>query len=281
MAIRLISDGGSDLPKEILERYKISVVPLYIHFTNEEYRSDLDATIFYEKLRGAKELPKTSSPSPYDFLQVFTNTMDDEDLLVISISSAISSTYDHALRAKEMFLEEYPNRRIEIIDSRTASMGSGLLIYQAAKLIELGKSFQEVVHTMREKVKKTRTFFFLETLENVIKGGRLDRVKGTIANVLNIKLMMHASEEGKIDVLEKVRGTQNAIKRLIEQVGEYGKDFEEKILAVAHSNCEEKARQVIQKVMSKYPFAEVIFSNMGPVIGTYAGEGGVLLAYEV
>lgn len=117
------------------------------------------------------------------------------------------------------------------------------------------------------------------TLENVIKGGRLDRVRGTVASVLNIKLLMKASEEGSVEVIEKIRGTQKALQRMIDKLGEIRHEYDQDVIAVAHSNCEERAREVLKQLLEKYPFRNVLFSNMGTVIGTYAGEGGVLIAY--
>lgn len=282
MNVRIITDGGADLTVELIEKYNISIVPLNIHFPHSEYKTgvDLDTGKFYRLMKESKELPKTSSPTPYDFYEEFKRGYVGEPIIVITITSALSSTYDHAVIGKGLFLEEYPEAQIEVIDSRTGSAAMTLLTVHAARMSQEGASFTEIVDALYKKVKSVHTFFVLETLENVIKGGRLDRVKGAIASMLNIKLLLFADENGKIDVLEKVRGTQNAIKRLIDQVGEYSKDFEQKILSVAHGNCEEKARKVVQQILERYPFAEVILSKIGPVIGTYSGEGAIILAYE-
>lgn len=282
MNVRIITDGGADLSEELIQKYHIGVVPLNIHFPQAEYKTggELDSAAFFQLMKEHKELPKTSSPTPYDFYEEFKRGYKGEPIIVISITSALSSTYDHANIGKSLFLEDYPEAEIEVIDSRTGSAAMALLTVHAARMSQAGESFAEIVEVLYKKVKSVHTFFVLETLENVIKGGRLDRVKGAIASMLSIKLLLFADEHGKIDVLEKVRGTQNALKRLIDQVGEYSKDFEQKILSVAHGNCEEKAQKVVQQILERYPFAEVIFSKIGPVIGTYSGEGAIVLAYE-
>lgn len=281
MNVRVITDGGADLSQELVEQYQIGVVPLNIHFNHGEYKTDVLATEkFYQLMKESKELPKTSSPTPHDFYEEYKRGYQGEPIVVITITSALSSTYDHAVVAKGLFLEEFPNAQIEVIDSRTGSAAMALLTVYAVRMSQAGATFEEMVETLYKKVKSIHTFFVLETLENVIKGGRLDRVKGAIASMLSIKLLLFADEFGKIDVLEKVRGTQNALKRLVDQIGEVSKDFEEKILSIAHGNCEEKARKLINQILERYPFAEVILSKIGPAMGTYAGEGAIVLAYE-
>lgn len=281
MAIKIFSDGSADLPKHILEQLGITLVPLSVHFESERYNSAMDLRKFYSKMKEEKELPKTSSPSPHDFYEHFTRTEEHEEILCIAVSSKLSSTYHHALMGKEMLEEDGSgNRKIHVIDSKNASLGLGILVYKAAQLAKEGHSMQELLQSLMRNIHEVRNYFVLDTLENVVKGGRLDRVRGAIASVLNIKLLMKASEEGSLEVLEKVRGTPNAIKRMIDKIGEAGHDFEKRILAIAHSNCEERAKEVMETILKRYPFKEVILSEMGPVIGTYAGEGGILVAHS-
>ncbi|WP_261300894.1 DegV family protein [Paenibacillus andongensis] len=277
--IKIITDSSCDLPEMIVNEIGIAIVPLSVHFGEECMPPDMELTDFYARMKKESVLPKTSSPAPQLFLAEYQKAKVDQDILVISLSSALSSTYHHAVMAKEMLLEEGYTGRIEVIDSKTTSLGLGVLVYKAAKLAEANVPFEQIVEVIGQSVKTSGTFFFLDTLENVIKGGRLDRVRGAVASVLNIKLLMKGSEEGAIEVLEKIRGTQQALKRLIAKIGEAQHDFDKDVIAVAHCNCEDRAREVLDQLLEKYPFRKVLFSNMGTVIGTYAGEGGVLIAY--
>ena len=176
-----------------------------------------------------------------------------------------------------MFHEEQPDRRIEVINSKTASSGLGIIVCHAAEMARDGASFESIVEQAHEYTEDTLTMFLLDTLDNVIKGGRLDRVRGTIASALNIKLLMKASDDGSLEVLDKVRGNKRAIRQFIQKIGEYGHNLEDKVLAVAHSNCEDKAKALIEQIQERYKFKDVILSTMGPLIGTYAGEGGLLV----
>ncbi|CAM3491438.1 DegV family protein [Marinicrinis lubricantis] len=279
MTVKIITDGSADLPKDLATALNIKVVPLTVQFEDAVMSSDIENSEFYDRMKKSAVLPKTSSPSPHQFYEAMKEQGEHEHVLVLTLTSQLSSTHQHALMARDMLLEEGNKTRVEVIDSKTASAGLGLIALHAAKLAGQRMPLDQIKTFVIEQIKQTRTHFFLDTLENVIKGGRLDKVKGKIASMLNIKLLMRASEEGQIEVMDKFRGTQNAIKRMVEKIGEKKIDFEKAVLAIAHSNDESKAQQVLEMIKSKYPFKEVVFSEMGPVIGTYAGEGGILIAY--
>lgn len=279
MTIQLITDSSADLPSSFTKSLQIQVVPLTVHFDEEVMDPDMQPNVFYEKMRGSRSLPKTASPSPNDFYEKVLQADPAADILIITLSPPLSSTYNHAVCAKRMLIEEGFTRRIEVIDSKTASMGLGLTVYKAAKAILDGIEFEPLVAAVQQWTRETRTYFFLETLENVIKGGRLDRVRGTVASMLNIKLLMKANEEGGLEVLEKVRGSKAALQRIFDKVVEDAKIGKGRILAVAHSNCEVKAQELIERIRQVVSFEECIVSDMGPVIGTYAGEGGIMVAY--
>jgi DegV family protein with EDD domain len=279
MGIKIITDGSADLPGELIEQWGIEVVPLHVSFGNEVFDLKQGNQAFYRAMKEHSVLPQTASPSPYDFLQAMEKH-PTHDLLVITISSNLSSTFQHAVLAKEMLETNGYRGTCHVLDSKTASLGLGLLVYRAAKASSQAASIDELASSMRTCIEGARTYFSLETLENVIKGGRLDRTKGAIASVLNIKLVMQASQEGFVEVVEKVRGTPKALTRLVEKLEEIKDQLGDKILGIAHSNCDERAVEFMQRVLKDYPFHEVVFSEMGPVIGTYAGEGGVLLTFS-
>ncbi|UHA72829.1 DegV family protein [Paenibacillus sp. 481] len=280
MTIHIITDGSSDLTSEITQQFGINVVPLHVRFGDELHTSEMDGAEFYKRMREEEELPKTASPSPGAFLELYKSLSADRDILVLCITPELSSTYNHALMAKEMYEEEGHPNRVEVLDSKTTSLGLGLLAVRAAELAQTGETLQSVSQKMQQYAKETRTYFTVDTLENVIKGGRLSRLKGTVASMLNIKLVMEANEDGAVEVLEKVRGTQKALRRLIDKVGEAWHSTDKDWVAFAHSNCEERARTFMESLLAKYPFKRVLFVNIGPVIGTYSGEGCVLVTYQ-
>jgi DegV family protein with EDD domain len=279
MPIKIITDSGSDLPLEYIKKYNISVVNLTVHFGCEMMSENMDVERFYAKMKASQELPTTASPSPLDFLEKFKEVEEGTDILVISMSSNISSTYQAAMIAKEMYEEEGHQNVIEVIDSMTFSGGLSLVIGLAAKWSESCTSLYELKDKVVRQLKDVRAYFTLETLENVIKGGRLSRLSGTVASMLNIKLLLRISEDGKVEVVEKTRGFQKALTSLLAKIDEKQHDYENAVIAIVHSNCEERALEIKERILDKHPFKEVLFSTMGPIMGTYAGEGGIGVAF--
>ncbi len=276
-----MTDGGADLSKRMHKELDVIVVPLYLHFEDEEYRSGvtIDLPTLFKKTKETKKLPQSSAPSPNDFYEAYKKVDPNKPILMLSMTKGLSSTYEHAVLGKNMLLEEEPRRKIEVINTKTASCGIALLLHESQKKIDAGYTFDELVEHLHERVEQTATLFVLKTLENVILGGRLDRVKGALAKTLKIKLLMRASEEGEIEVTEKVRGNKKSIRRFIEQIGEITKNIEDKVITMAHCNTEERAKTVLAEIMSKYPFKDGYIMETGPLIATYGGEGALVISF--
>src|SRR5690625_430837 len=280
MNIQLMTDGGADIPNLIGNALDIKVVPLYIHFKNEHLKSsDISMSKFFQKIKKTNELPRSSAPSPNDFYEAFKKVEADTPIIMLSLSKALSSTYENAVSGKNMLLDEEPDRKIEVIDTKTASCGIALLLYESSVKLRENYSFEQLVEHLYERVEQTTTLFVLKTLENLILGGRLDKVKGTIAKTLNIKLLMKASEEGAIEVSEKVRGDKKSIRRFIDQIGDYAKNFENKVITMTHCASEDRANSVLNKIMEQYPFKNSFLTETGPLISTYGGEEALVISF--
>lgn len=276
-----MTDGGADVPEHLSERSHVHVVPLYLHFSDEQQKSDLsvDMTAFHQKIKDKKELPRSAAPSPSDFYDAYKLVDASKPILMLSLSGGLSSTYENAVAGKNMLLEEAPDRIIEVINTKTASCGIALLLQEANDKIDAGYTFPALVEHLRDRVEHTTTLFILKSLENLILGGRLDRVKGTIAKTLNIKLLMKGNEEGAIEVTEKVRGEKKSIRRFIEQIGEYTKHFEDKFISITHCNAEERAKHVLSEIYKKYAFKDTLLTETGPLISTYGGEDALVISF--
>lgn len=281
MNIQLMTDGGADIPKRLKDLIDIKVVPLYLHFKDEQHKSGItmDLPNFYKKIKETNELPRSSAPSPNDFYEAYKKIDSNKPIIMLSLTKGLSSTYDNAVTAKDMLLEEEPNRKIAVINTKTASCGQALLLHESYQKLKENYTFEQLVDHLHERVEQTTTLFVLKTLENLILGGRLDKVKGTIAKTLNIKLLMRASEEGQIEVTEKVRGDKKSIRRFIEQIGEYTKNVEEKVIMMTHCNAEERAEKVLKEITSNYAFQDAFLSETGPLISTYGGEGALVISF--
>lgn len=279
MGIKIITDSCSDLPQEILEKYTIGVVPLEIRFDDKTFLDGVDLTNneFYNEMKEHNELPKTASPSPQQFIKEFKKTEDN--ILVVTISSGLSSTYNSALIAKEIYEKDNKCKKIHVIDSLSASVGEGLIVLKAAQMALQGMNIDELANYLRKCAKEGQVFFLLDTLQNIIKGGRIGKVTGHIATLLSIKLIMKSDGNGIVDLAEKVRGSNKAFKRLVDIIGENGTNFEDRIFAIAHANCYAKALEYKAMIEEKYKFKHIIISTIGATIGTYSGEGGILVSF--
>lgn len=277
--IRIITEGSTDFPKELLDKMDVKVVGTNISFKDEKYVSgeDIDEETFYCKMKESKELPKTSSPSPEKFLDMFD--CEEKEIIVITLSSKLSSTYNSAMLAKNMYFEHNPNstKKIEVIDSLSGSIGVGLLIYKANNLIEEGKCLEEVVKYI-ENVKNDIVFCgALNTLENAIKGGRVNPIAGKLINALNFKVIIEISD-GLVKPIDKARGESNSMKKLFYKVKDATHDIKEKTLIIGHSNCKDKAEKIAKYIEENYEHEDIIISSVGPVMGTYTSEGAILIA---
>ena len=202
-----------------------------------------------------------------------------EEILIITLTSKLSSTYSSAVLAKNIYLEHNPgaNKRIAVVDSLSGSIGVGLMVYKANKLIQEGKSLKEVAEYL-ENIKTDLAFYgVLNTLDNAIKGGRVNPIAGKLINALNFKVIIEISE-GVVKPIDKARGESNSVKKLLEIVKNNVNDTTNKTLVIGHSNCEEKAYKIAKQIEENYEYKDIIISSIGPVMGTYTSEGAILIA---
>jgi DegV family protein with EDD domain len=275
--IKLITDGSCDLPIDIINKYDIGIAHLNVSFGEETFISEveIDNNTFYKKMREEKELPKTSCPSPDRFMNLFE--CEEESILVLTLSSKLSGTYSSAVLAKDTYLSENNNNKdIRIIDTLTGSVGAGLLLIKAAKMIEEGKNIDEIVEKI-ENIKDNVVFFgALDTLENAIKGGRVNPLAGKLINALNFKVIVHITD-GVVKPVDNARGEQGSIKKVLSKI-EKNNDINSKMLNIGHANCIEKALKIKNILEEKYNFEEIVISEVGAVMGTYTSEGAVLVS---
>ncbi|MCC0648627.1 DegV family protein [Clostridioides sp. ZZV15-6598] len=274
--IKLIVDSACDLPNHIIEKYNIEVIGLNVSFGEESYISgkEIDNETFYRKMDESKLLPKTSCPSPDKFLEAYQ--CEEESILVINISSGLSGTYNSALLAKDMFEKEGNNKKIEIIDSLSGSIGIGQLVLKAAILIKEGKELEEIVSII-DRYKDNPPFYgTLETLENAIKGGRINPIAGKIINTLNFKAIIQVAD-GIVTPIDKARGEGNSLKKLIQLVESKIMDKEDKVLFIGHANCPEKAQKVREAMEKDVKYKDVVICEVGSVMGTYTSKGAILI----
>ncbi|WIV11607.1 DegV family protein [Proteiniborus sp. MB09-C3] len=278
MKFKIIADSCCDFNEELRESVNINLVPLTIHIGDRVYVDDmnLDKKELLRVMSASETAPQTASPSPGDFIREYE---DGENVFVVTLSSMLSSTHNHAMMAKKIVLEDLPNKFIHVFDSLSASVGETLV---SLKILETLKNEQDppkIVERVNEYIKSMKTFFVLESLENLIKSGRISSLKGKLASLLSIKPIMRGTENGEIALVENVRGSKKALKRLVDVIGEQGEKLEDRILGIAHCNCLEKAMKFKEEVQQRYNFKDIIIVETAGISTVYANDGGLIIAF--
>ncbi|AYC28468.1 DegV family protein [Paenisporosarcina cavernae] len=272
----ILTDSSSDLPKDYIEKHHVHVVPLSVRVGEEEYSEgvDLSPPAFFEKMFATSELPKTSQPSPAKFAESFQQAaQQNEQLICLTISSKLSGTYQSALLGKEI-----SNTDVEIIDTLGGSLAYGMLVMKAVQLANEGKSREEIVEALYTYRENMEIFILLDNLENVVKGGRLSKFSGSVAKLLNIKIILEGIQ-GEIVVKEKVRGSKKFLQRALERIQEKRDDFSDAVFGITHTGNVEEAEWLKNEINRRLHPKELYVNYMGATMGTYAGKGGLIVSF--
>jgi DegV family protein with EDD domain len=275
--IALLTDSTANLPREWIEKYPIEVVPLKIHWRNRTFLDGVDVKPdeFYRSfLRDGWTLPTTSQPAVQDFLQAFENQpVDVEGILVVLISSGISGTVSAAQAAAG----EYTRIPVEIVDTRTTSVGQAMIVQAVARAAAQGRSLAELRHMAEDMARRGHTFFAVDTLKYLHRGGRINGAARLLGTALEIKPILFINPEGKIDALESVRTRRKALQRLVslamEQAG--GRRVH---VGIVHANSAHLADELRHEIQKRLDCVELITLELSPVIGVHVGPGTVGIA---
>jgi len=278
MAVKIVADSCCDLNEKLKEMLVVKHVPLTIQIDGEEYIDDasLNTNELIRKMKESENSPKTSCPPPNDFMKAYEG---EDSVFVVTLSSALSGSYNSAVLAKNMVLEEVSNKFIHVFDSFSASVGETLISMKIFELAKKNYDNLQIVEKVNEYIKEMKTLFVLESLENLVKAGRLSKVKGKIASMLSIKPIMGSTDEGNIKMVESIRGSKKALRRLVEVVGEQGEKLESKILGISHCNCLEKAIEFKEEIEKRYNFKDIIIVETAGISTVYANDGGIIIAF--
>ena len=278
MSIKIVVDSCCDLNDQIRKSVNISIAPLTIQLKGKTYRDDesLDKVAFLKEMHSSKEIPKTACPSPQEFIDQYKG---EEDIFVVTLSSALSGTYKSAVLAKEIFLEQIGKKFIHVFDSFSASIGETLISLKIHEFIKKGHAKTEIVVKVNQYIKEMKTFFILESLDNLVKAGRINPLVAKVSTILNIRPIMAATDEGTIRLHEKVVGAKKAFKRFVELIGEQSIHLEDKVLGIAHCNCLDKALKFKEEVLKRYKFKDIVIVETAGISTVYANEGGLIIAF--
>lgn len=276
MAKYVVTDSTSDLPISYRKENQLRIIPLNVHVLDKTYKDgvDLNNQEYYKRLLREPISPLTSQPSSGDFLAIFDNFADDDEIAVVLISSCLSGTIQSALLARDIVLQKR-KMKIEIIDSLSTSLGLGFQVMRSCDLLEEGKSLTEVKAELLRIQDKSRVYFVVDDLEYLFRGGRISRISKKIGNLLQLKPVL-ALNEGQIEVFDKVRTKPKAIRKILQLLQDDSAEIEK--LAVIHVDNEEEASKILREIETFYP-GPILIAEAGPVIGTHTGPGTIGLAY--
>lgn len=269
-----------DLNEDLKRKINPIIVPLKITIGDENFLDDedLDRRMLLKKMKDYPKAPKTACPSPYDFIKAYEEA-DEDIVFCITCSEKLSATYNNAMIAKSLYLEKTKTRIINVLDSLSASGGETLIGLKLLELESLNLKPEQIIDKINGYVSEMRTYFVLESLDNVVKGGRMNKVVAKVATTFSIKPIMAADDDGNIMLCEKARGTKKALRRLVEIIGEQGDRIEEKILSIAHCNCLQRAEKLKNDIMERYSFKDIIIVETGGVTSVYANDGGIIISF--
>jgi DegV family protein with EDD domain len=273
--VALVTDSTSYLPPDLIERYGIHVVPLYVVFGAERTVPEVDIgdyPAFFEELRRAETLPSTSQPSVGDFTRVFEPLLaEGRDVVSIHISGGLSGTPEAARQAKEALERDGKGgERIEVIDSTTAAGGLGFMVLAAAKAASNGRSAAEVAQHVRAARKELKLWFVIDTLEFLKRGGRIGAASAWIGSTLKVKPIL--TVENEMTPVERVRTSSRMFERMVDyarQRHESGADG----WAVQHINAPEQAGRLEERCREIFEYDPLIASEIGPVLSAHTGPG--------
>ena len=276
--IAIVTDSTSDLPKDLVEKYKIKVVPLYVNFEDRSYLEDgvdLTSKQFYEKLKNAKKQTTTSQPTPQDFIKAYSELLKDNDAIIsIHISKKMSGTFSSA----EMARKELSGSDIEVIDSELVHMPLGILAIKAAELAREGKSKEEILQVLNELKQKITVLFIPSTLKYLIMNGRIGRAKGLIASVLEISpiLTLHM---GEVSQFKTTRRFSQAKNELVNSMKNMVKDTNRLMVIVSDSDAKAEGDEMAERIKETFAPKQIMRAAIGAVVGNNLGPGGVAATF--
>lgn len=266
-----------DLPKEWLAERNVPVIPLKYTIDGETYEdmAGLSSKEFFQKLRDGK-MATTSQINPEEAREALEPFLKEgKDVLHLAFSSALSGTCNSMRIAAEELKEEYPERKIIVIDTLCACLGEGLLLYYVLKLKKEGKTIEEVEAWVEENKLHICHNVTVDDLNHLQRGGRISKTAAVLGTMVQIKPMIHMADDGSLQVVGKERGRKRSLNKIVDKAVEQSKGWEQDIVMITHGDCLEDAQYVAELVRAKMGIENILINNIGTVVGSHTGPGVV------
>ncbi|MEB8573855.1 fatty acid-binding protein DegV [Bacillus thuringiensis serovar nigeriensis] len=281
MGVKIITDSAADLPVELLQAYDIDLIPLRVYDEAETEYLDgvtLESVTLLQKMREGA-VYRTSLPSLETFQEKFVSyAKEGNPCIYLAFSSELSGTYQSSVVIKEEVKETYANLDLEIIDTKCASLGQGLVVLEAAKMAKDGASKEDILKRVDFLMSHMEHIFTVADLQYLVRGGRLSKVAGFIGGLLNIKPILNV-EEGKLVPLEKVRGKKKVLSRIVDIMEERGEDLKGQTIGMTHGDDLETAEALKSLITERFGCEVFIVNTIGAAIGAHTGPGVITLFF--
>lgn len=273
---KIVMDAAGELPAKYRDDPRFSLVPMKLRVGEEELHDDgtLDQVELLEKIAASPEAPGSACPSPADFADACAGGA--ERIYLITVSERLSGSYQSAAIGAEMFLEEHPEAKTHVFNSKSTSVGETLVLLKILELEKKGLSFEEVIEETEKYIDSCRTFFVLDNLETLRKNGRLSGLKGVAAKLLSIKPICASTEEGEITQLDAARGTKKALAVMIDYIAKKVGDAP-CVIGISHCNCPKRMDYVRHMLKERLDVKIFVTQMTGGLSSLYANDGGIIV----
>lgn len=278
MKWKIVTDSGCDIPETEIDRTRIGYecVPFIITVGEEDYIDNKNLKI-EEMLRSMEESQKagkTACPSPAAWMSAYEGA---EQVIVITMSGALSGSYRSAVAARHMFLEQYPDRHIHVWDSKMAGSGIGILVREVLWDIQAGKEYEAIAEHLKETIERTHIIFALVSFQNLIKAGRMHWLVGYAVNKLKLCVIGKGTQDGRLEILHKIRGTGRIYEKIVKAMTE--QEFTEGEVIISHCFNRKGAEQLAHMIKHQFPKVRITILNARGICSYYAERGGLIVAF--
>lgn len=276
------TDSTADLPVKYLEENNVSVHPLYYIVDGKEYIpgiDDMTVKDFYQALRDGK-MPTTSASNPINIISRFQKEINEgHNILHLSFSSGLSSSYNNAQMCAEKIMEEEPEFKIIVVDTLSGTVGQGILLMKAVDMKKQGKTIEEIAEWLNDNKKHLIHEFTVSDLNHLYRGGRLSKASAVLGSMLNIQPILHMDNRGGLAPIGKVRGRKKALNTLVDNIEKKSDIKTLKQVFISHGDCIEDAKYVAGKIKQQYGIEDILISDICPTIGAHTAQGALVVAY--
>ena len=278
----ILADSCCDLSPELLKKTQAKIAPLTITIDDTHYVDDgtVDIPPYLAAMKASKNPVRSACPSPDLYAEDIRAT--EGDCFIVTLSAKLSGSHNAASLGVQLAQEDMPEKKVHVFDSESASAGETYIALMIHDLIAAGKSFEQIVELVEEKIRSMHTLFVLDSLDNLVKNGRISKTVALLANVLSIRLLMSDDGHGAIKNISKARGIKGALGQMVETCRKHtdGLAAASQRLVISYCNCPERARQVRDMIREKCPaIGEIILTPTSALSSMYANDGGIVIAY--